>query len=267
MTLEKISKSINDEVWRLEKITLEEMDNVKLMDRVETKFIVPLNLIPKILQEAKNFYKILEINNERLNSYETLYYDSENLDLYHAHQTGKLNRYKIRFRKYVESNLSFFEIKLKTNRGRTLKTRIEQPNIFEESLNLEKAVFLEKTTPLQADNLKGNVMVNYQRITLVNKTSKERLTMDINLCFLQKNTEVTYNQIVVAEVKQEKVTNSPIIDIFKKHGLRSGSISKYCLGVMSINPKIKYNRFKPKFLHLQKIMNQYDSFARTSQQN
>ena len=191
MTLEKISKSINDEVWRLEKITLEEMDNVKLMDRVETKFIVPLNLIPKILQEAKNFYKILEINNERLNSYETLYYDSENLDLYHAHQTGKLNRYKIRFRKYVESNLSFFEIKLKTNRGRTLKTRIEQPNIFEESLNLEKTVFLEKTTPLQADNLKGNVKVNYQRITLVNKTSKERLTMDLNLCFRQKNTEIT----------------------------------------------------------------------------
>ena len=97
-------------------------------------------------------------------------------------------------------------------------------------------------------------MVNYQRITLVNKTSKERLTMHLNLCFLQKNTEITYNQIVVAEVKQEKVTNSPIIDIFKKHGLRSGSISKYCLGVMSINPKIKYNRFKPKFLHLQKII-------------
>ncbi|MCP9767185.1 polyphosphate polymerase domain-containing protein [Lacihabitans sp. LS3-19] len=264
MNIEYFIKQIEEEAWRLEKITLEEMDSVKLMDRIDTKFLIPLSLMPKILAEAKEFYKILEINYKRLCLYETLYYDTEGLDLYHAHQSGRLNRYKVRFRNYVGSNLSFFEIKHKNNRGRTLKTRIQQPNEFEELLNLEQAKFLEETTPLMAEKLKGNIKVDYERITLVNKTANERLTLDLNLSFILNSNKVIYNQIVVAEIKQEKIGSSPIVDIFKKYHLRPGSISKYCLGVISTNNGIKQNRFKPDFLHLKKIINQYDSFTRAS---
>ncbi|MCP9762847.1 polyphosphate polymerase domain-containing protein [Lacihabitans soyangensis] len=261
MSTDNLLDKINEEAWLFEKITLDEMDSVKLMDRMDVKYLIPLNLLPEVLQEARPFYKLLEINNERLCSYETLYYDTEDYKLYHSHQSGRLNRYKVRFRNYVGSNLSFFEIKHKNNKGRTLKTRIKQPSTFEEVLNKEKADFLEKTTPLLANELKGNLMVNYKRMTLVNKTSKERLTMDLDLTFIKDQNEVIYNQLVVAEVKQEKLGASPIIDIFKKHNLRAGSISKYCLGVMSTDREMKHNRFKTKFLHLKKIINQYDSFA------
>lgn len=263
MNTESLIDKINEEAWLFEKITLDEMDSVKLMDRMDVKYLIPLNLLPLVLHEAREFYKLLEINNERLCSYETLYYDTEDYKLYHSHQSGRLNRYKVRFRNYVGSNLSFFEIKHKNNKGRTLKTRIKQPNNFEEILNNEKAEFLEKTTPLSAVELKGNLMVNYKRMTLVNKTSKERLTLDLDLTFIKDKNEVIYNQLVVAEVKQEKLGASPIIDIFKKYNLRAGSISKYCLGVMSTDRDVKHNRFKTKFLHLKKIITQYDSFART----
>jgi VTC domain len=263
MNTESLINKINEEAWLFEKITLDEMDSVKLMDRMDVKYLIPLNLLPLVLHEAREFYKLLEINNERLCSYETLYYDTEDYKLYHSHQSGRLNRYKVRFRNYVGSNLSFFEIKHKNNKGRTLKTRIKQPNNFEEILNNEKAEFLEKTTPLSAVELKGNLMVNYKRMTLVNKTSKERLTLDLDLTFIKDQNEVIYNQLVVAEVKQEKLGASPIIDVFKKYNLRAGSISKYCLGVMSTDRDVKHNRFKTKFLHLKKIITQYDSFART----
>lgn len=263
MNTESLIDKINEEAWLFEKITLDEMDSVKLMDRMDVKYLIPLNLLPLVLHEAREFYKLLEINNERLCSYETLYYDTEDYKLYHSHQSGRLNRYKVRFRNYVGSNLSFFEIKHKNNKGRTLKTRIKQPNNFEEILNNEKAEFLEKTTPLSAVELKGNLMVNYKRMTLVNKTSKERLTFDLDLTFIKDQNEVIYNQLVVAEVKQEKLGASPIIDVFKKYNLRAGSISKYCLGVMSTDRDVKHNRFKTKFLHLKKIITQYDSFART----
>jgi hypothetical protein len=115
---------------------------------------------------------------------------------------------------------------------------------------------------LSAVELKGNLMVNYKRMTLVNKTSKERLTFDLDLTFIKDQNEVIYNQLVVAEVKQEKLGASPIIDVFKKYNLRAGSISKYCLGVMSTDRDVKHNRFKTKFLHLKKIITQYDSFTR-----
>lgn len=265
MNTELFFEKIKAEAWRFDKITLDEMESVKLMDRMDVKYLVPLHLMPSILEEAKTTYKMLEINNERLCTYETLYYDTEGLDLYHSHQSGRLNRYKIRFRNYVGSNLSFFEIKHKNNKGRTLKTRIEQPNEFETILNQEKADFLEKTTPLDSKKMQGNLMVNYQRMTLVNNTSKERVTLDLNLTFIKNQNTIKYNQVVVAEVKQEHLKNSEIIAIFKKYELRPGSISKYCLGIMSTENDVKHNRFKSKFLQLKKIINQYDAFARTSQ--
>jgi VTC domain len=255
---------INHAVNQFDAISLQEMDGVKLMDRVDVKYMIPLYLLSSILNEVKPYYRLLEIENKRLAPYKTLYFDTEDLSLYHNHHAGRLNRYKIRFRNYVNSNVSYFEIKHKNNKGRTLKTRIEQPNEIEEALNNEKRTFLEKSTPLQADLMKGNFWVHYERITLVNKTSAERLTIDINLKFLSKTQTVDYQQFAIAEVKRNRIGASPIIDILRSHQLKEGSISKYCLGVISIFKEVKFNRFKEKITHLQKIIHQYDSFTGTN---
>lgn len=244
-----------------DKITLDEMDNVKLMDRVEIKYIIPLHLLPSILNEAVSDYKILEINHSRLADYETHYFDTEKMDLYHNHQAGRLNRYKIRIRSYVQTNTSFLEIKHKTNKNRTFKTRIKQPNESVEYFNEEACHFLEKMTPFSSTLLKRNLCVNYSRITLVNKYGTERLTIDINLVFRNKDTSKKFPQLAIAEVKQHRFGSSPIVRILKKHALRSGSISKYCLGIISIFEEIKHNRFKSKLNHLNKIINQYDVFT------
>jgi hypothetical protein len=111
MNIDDFLAKINDEACLFEKITLDQMEGVKLMDRIDVKYLIPLHLLPIVLQDAREHYKLLEINNERLCSYETLYYDTEDYQLYHSHQSGRLNRYKVRFRNYVDSNLSFFEIK------------------------------------------------------------------------------------------------------------------------------------------------------------
>ena len=47
---------------KFEAITLQEMDSVKLMNRVDTKFILSLKRAQKLLPELIKDYKILEIN-------------------------------------------------------------------------------------------------------------------------------------------------------------------------------------------------------------
>lgn len=240
-----------------ERITLQEMEDVKLMNRVDVKYLIPLNLLPSILQEANPYYKILEVSQERICPYETLYYDTSDFSLYNNHLHGRTNRYKIRFRNYVNSNLSFFEIKFKNNKGRTIKTRIKQPTEASLLLNEESADFLHQQTPLEATNLRGNLWVRYRRITLVSLLSAERLTIDLNLSFENGQYQKNFDEIAIAEVKQEQMSGSPIIEILKKHQLRRGSISKYCLGIMSLFSDVKFNNFKPNFLYLQKVINQY----------
>lgn len=235
-------------------ITLEEMEGVKLMDRTDTKFTFNINELPTILEEAKNYYRILSVEGNRISRYKTLYFDTQDFDLYNEHHSGKLNRYKIRHRTYVESNIGFLEVKFKNNKGRTLKTRIKEVEVPE--LNTGKAFeFLKKMLPFDPLILLPKIWINYSRITLVNKTSAERLTLDLNLEFEKNGKKQILDQLVIAEVKQDSKVASPFINIMRNKHIRQGSISKYCFGIASSYSEVKKNNFKQKLSNVKKIIN------------
>jgi hypothetical protein len=233
-------------------ITLQEMDDVKLLDRTEVKYFFSAQKIPAILRQIMPYYRVLDINGVKLNSYETLYFDTHDFSMYLTHQAGRSNRYKIRFRKYVESNLCFFEIKFKNNKGRTIKERIKHPGI-PDSIADKAADFLAEKTPFTSTMLVPKVWNNYCRMTLVNRYSKERLTIDVNLGFRDDAKSVDVPNLVIAELKQEKSKASPFMKVMKEMGIKEGSISKYCYGVIYLNEGIKKNNFKPNLLTIKKI--------------
>ncbi len=237
-----------------ESITLEEMDNVKLMDRTDTKYTFHITQLEQILEMVIDNYRILEINSKRIADYKTLYYDTTDLELYYKHHSGKLNRYKIRHRTYVDSNIGYLEVKFKNNKGRTKKERIKKKDVLFEWPE-DALQFLSKKTPYLPSTLIPSLWVNYSRITLVNRISKECLTIDLNLEFKKEAVEKHLPQMVIAEVKQEKSQGSPFIDAMKKLHIREGSISKYCMAVAYTSPEVKVNRFKEKLLSIQKILN------------
>lgn len=240
-------------------ISLAEMDSVKLMDRTDTKFTFHINQLPEVLELAKSYYKVFEINNKRISDYKTLYYDTSDLELYNIHHTGKLNRYKVRHRTYVDSNIAFLEVKYKTNKGKTFKSRIKELEV-QNSWNSESTQFLLKKTPYIPSTLIPALWVNYSRITLVSVESKERLTLDLNLEFKKGDKEQKLHQLIIAEVKQEKAKGSPFINIMKQLHIREGSISKYCMAMAYTEPSIKTNRFKAKLLSIKKILD-YDTIT------
>lgn len=241
-------------------ITLKEMDNsVKLMDRTDTKFTFHVNVLTSILQKVLQHYKVLNVEGHLVNRYKTLYYDTQEFDLYNKHHSGKLNRYKIRHRTYVESQLGFLEIKFKNNKGRTIKTRIKELDL--PKLNEGKSFdFLQKSLPFHPESLVPKIWVNYSRVTLVNKQSAERVTIDLNLEFEAEGCKKNLDHLVIAEVKQDSKIQSPFVAVMREFGIREGSISKYCFGVVSTYNSVKRNNFKQKLLNLDKIAN-YDFIA------
>ena len=246
-------QKIKETLAGFEPITLEEMDSVKLMDRTDTKFVFNISQLPSILEEIKPYYRSLEVGGTRISKYETLYYDTDDFHLYHRHHSGKMNRYKIRSRKYVESNLHFFEVKYKNNRGRTIKNRIKTKEI-ETQLSEKAMKMLTDNTNIRPESLKAKLWVNYSRITLVNKTSAERLTIDIGLHYITNDKRVNLSQLVIAEVKQDKANSlSPIIKTFLHRRIKEGSMSKYCFGIISVYDEVRKNNFKEKLRHINKI--------------
>ncbi len=244
---------INHTLSLFKTITLEEMDSVKLMDRTDTKFTFNIKQLPEVLQLVKDDYRVLEIEGKQLSRYKTLYYDTVDLELYNRHHCGQLNRYKIRHRTYIESNIGFVEVKFKNNKGRTIKNRVknfEAPQIWEG----KPEAFLTSTLPFSPAVLVPTIWVNYSRLTLVNKHSAERLTIDLDLEFIKDDKTINLSNLVIAEVKQEKRKASPILAVLKNLHIREGSISKYCMGIAMTTDNIKKNNFKPKLLNIQKIL-------------
>jgi len=242
----------------LDPISLSEMDSVALMNRTDTKFIFRFDKLESYLNHISPYYKVLEVNGKRSSRYETLYFDTPEFRMYMDHHRRKSNRYKVRHRIYVDSNQHYFEIKFKNNKGRTIKSRIKRKEISE-TITGKAAVLLKEKTNLSAENLFPKLWSNCSRITLVNRFSKERLTLDIDLQFKNDKTEKNFSNIVIAEVKQEKFSLSPFIKLMREEKVREGSISKYCFGVLFLYDQIKRNNFKTNLHTINKINNSGDN--------
>lgn len=215
------------------------------MDRTDTKFVFNACLLPSVLEEIKNNYRVVRVEEKCISRYKTLYFDTPNFDFYHAHHNEKLNRYKVRHRTYVESRVSFLEVKFKNNKGQTIKTRISDKALPDIN-NSTSFSFLESTLPFHPLNLAPKIQINYDRITLINKTDKEKLTLDLSLKFEADGQTKSMNQLVIAEVKQNKKRQSPFRSIMREKHIQEIAISKYCIGVASLVPNVKTNLFKEK---------------------
>lgn len=235
-------------------IKLAEMDNVKLMSRSDTKFAFQFSKLPELLNQMMPFYKVLEINGKFIHDYKSLYFDTDDRKFYLDHHNGRVNRNKVRFREYVGSDLTFLEIKRKNNKGKTIKKRMKVDSI-NDNLSVKQKEYIYSIIGSNII-LNSKQWINFSRITFVHKVHKERLTIDINLNFKEKDRRGDLNQIAIGEVKQERMSRlSDFMRIAKELHILPIRISKYCMSTLELNPELKQNRFKEKTLFLTKLKN------------
>ena len=236
-----------------EPVTVEELDKIKLLNRQDTKYIFSIGRLPMLLSMLKDNYLMLDVEGKRLFQYESLYFDTDDLKFYLEHHNGKLNRYKIRYRKYVDTGSCFFEIKYKNNKRRTIKYRIKRKQI---KLELGKRAKQLVREHLQTDpeSISGKLWIYFQRFTLASKDFEERLTIELNLNFKTDTTQKELRQLVIAEIKQERfTTRSEFVQVMRSEKISPLRLSKYCTGTVLTNKTVKYNRFKPKILTINRL--------------
>ncbi len=247
-------EALNAVLQSLNPIDLAGLDKVRLLSRVDTKAFMPARLLPELLDRIRDDYFVLDTANTRAATYHSLYYDTEDLQLYTLHHNRKLNRYKIRYRKYVESKLAFFEIKFKSNKGRTEKSRIRVDDI-EHQFGEAALDLLKENTNLEVPKLIPKLWINFNRITLAAKNFDERITFDLGLHFKMGDSFTDYGQIVICEIKQGKFSrDSSVLSAMKQLDVHPRKLSKYCLGVVSTYNHVKKNRFKKKLRQLNKVI-------------
>lgn len=236
---------INDICQQINPMTLDAMSTVRLMDRIDTKFICSIPELAEILRRIAPDYRVLEINGKRILDYQTRYFDTSHFSMYFDHQDGKVNRYKVRERIYKESGDAFLEVKFKNVQNRTVKSRIVRNHRNHRQMSDRESQFLLNHSPYRADILEFKILNSFRRITLGG--NKERVTIDIDLRFSDGNDRViTLPPFAILEVKQESSSMStPIMKALAELNIGETGVSKYCVGVASIYPHIQTTRIKP----------------------
>ncbi len=243
---------------RMAPIGLEDMKAVRLMNRVDQKYMAPADLLEELLARVADGYYVQHIEGNPLAPYRTLYFDTDDLAMYTMHHNKKLNRQKLRVRTYRSTDTTFFEIKNKDNKKKTRKVRIPvDVQLFDRVLEVpEVSQFVDRNTPYPIASLHPCLENRFERITLVDRGMSERITIDRGITFHNRATgrDADISRLLVIEVKHE--VGAPMSDIERTlHELHvlPRRMSKYCIGTALTDPTAKYNRFKPKLLYIEKL--------------
>ena len=241
-------------------ISLEEMDAVRLMNRVDTKYLTDNRTLLAVLGDAAAAgYRVLAPDGARISPYDSIYFDTPELRMFSDHHNQRLRRQKVRTRAYVNSGDAFLEIKRKNNRGRTKKKRtaITMAELPDFRADAAACRYLSEWSDFDAEEISPTLETLFQRITLVNPALTERITIDTDLRFRNFRTglETNLGDAVVIELKQDGRAASPMKGILLDHRVKLARISKYCIAVTLTDPSARSNRFKEKVRLIEKTIN------------
>ena len=240
-------------------ITLDEMGSVKLMNRIDSKYLTDERTLLGVLRDAAAAgYRVLVADGARISPYDSVYFDTEGLRMFSDHHNKRLRRQKVRTRAYVNSGDAFLEIKRKNNHGRTKKKRtgIPMADLPDFRANDAACRYLAGHSDFEAGQLLPTLETLFQRITLVNPDLTERLTIDTNLCFKNFRTglETSLLDTVIIEIKQDGHAASQMKGILLDHRVKPARISKYCIAVTLTDPSARAGRFKEKVRLIEKTI-------------
>ncbi len=233
-------------------ISLEQLNcKAAMLERLDNKYVVRMPVLLEAAGELARHFEILEIDGVRAFTYDTCYFDDEQLHCYHDHHQGRRKRCKIRVRRYLDAGLCYVEIKLKHKRGITLKKRLKTTPDRYGVLDHAARAYIEQAYEAlygipYPHRLSPVIEMRYRRITLVARQGGERMTIDGGMAFRHDGaSRQTDDDVFIVEAKSANGNGlaDRILRGFHQHPING--CSKYCVGMAALDLVPRHNRFLP----------------------
>jgi hypothetical protein len=240
-------------VERFDPISLPQLEShAALQMRVDRKYIVSYETLEQLFDRLGDDYLALEIGGERLQQYDSVYFDTPELSGYRHHMQGRRKRFKCRTRLYGET-VCFFDVKMKGKRGETVKRRLPLSPWAHGSLTSEATAFLKRELlheygAAAPANLVPTLHTSFARLALAHSHRPERMTLDFGIVFDRIASGDSYRMLPGHVLIEAKSGSQPgaVDRLLPRLGARPLTMcSKYCLGVALANPGLPTNPYRP----------------------
>lgn len=218
----------------LEPISLAEVtEEADLQTRVDKKYLVPLTLVTELVREFAQHMLVLDIDGQRVFGYESVYFDTADLQLFRDHAQNRRIRHKVRTRHYTDSGLAMLEVKAKGRRGETVKHRRhwQVDDLMDIRTGGHHFVGSHLAGRPRVDELQPVLRSTYRRMTLVHASGGLRVTCDSELAFEGPNGWVTMPPGRVLVETKSSNGRSSADQYLRRCGEQDIAVSKYCAGV------------------------------------
>lgn len=217
------------------------LERREIQRRTESKFVMPVWAAAALLPELQDGYALVTAGVWQVATYRSLYFDTADLELFHAHRRGRRVRHKVRIRHYPERRVSFLEVKTRLSDLETVKARL--PRTYGDNvLRAADIAFVRAHALIQRDLL-PQVSTEFSRITLLNTGTEERVTVDFDLRVRTAQGAERLPALAVVEVKQPGLDrHTAAMVALRRAGWREGWSSKYCVGIAFTRPEVRATR-------------------------
>ena len=230
-------------------IGLEELNSeAALQTRVDRKYVLATGMARRLLASFSSGMRVLEMDGARSFSYDSVYFDTASLDSYLLAAHGRRRRYKVRTRTYVDSGISFLEVKTEGAREATVKERIpyrpeDRSRLTPEGLDYVRETLTAAVGSLPAGALGPVLETRYHRTTFYLPESGSRATVDTGVTWQRPGQQPwVLDDAVILETKSGS-TAGPLDRHLWAAGVRPSRISKFATGMAALLPDLPANRW------------------------
>lgn len=222
--------------------------NAALLTRVDRKYVVPVSTVERLVASLDDDWRSLDVAGTRLFGYTSTYFDTADLHTYRAHLQRRRRRFKVRVRRYVDSDSCMLEVKRKGLRGLTVKERTPHPVWGQRELGESGHAFVADVVRghavLPSGPLNPVVTTCNRRATLASLSGQARLTVDTDLACGWGDAHLALRAgFVLVESKADGLGSS-VDRTLRALGERPVSVSKYCIGVASLGLELPSNPWR-----------------------
>ena len=207
-----------------------------LQRRVDRKYVIEIDVAERLVGELAADHDALEIDRRRLFGYESVYFDTPDLDCFRDQMADRLPRFKVRSRLYVDSGHCSFEVKLKLGDDSTAKQHGPCDISSHGRLIPDARAFVEATLrdaglepPARLDPV---LVTRFRRGTLAARDGSARVTYDVDLSLERPDGDAArlHEGLVIVETKTPD-GGGRADDLLRDAGVEEVSLSKYRAGI------------------------------------